>query len=204
MQIITMRCDVIIPAYRETAETLIPTIEAFRKAQGIGQIILADDGLTPEVREKAGKYVDTISFTKHEGKGQAISHALLFAQEDRVILCDGDLHGFTDEHANTLASPYDVMILGVTEYEPMKFVPWPVAADTWALMTGQRAVPTRLLEGLDLHGYCTEVQINRAAFAAGLPIIPVKLKGCEGTPRWNAARRDAMMKDGKWLASQPT
>jgi hypothetical protein len=197
--------DVVIPAREEDPSTLGPTLQAFRDAQGIGRIILVDDRLgwdRPQM-EQVGAMADVVVMRyEHTGKGQAVQEGLTHVNTNRVILCDGDLTGFTSYHAELLAAPYSGMILGTTDYVRGEQVPWPVPPDMWALVTGERSLPTHLVEELPLHGYAMEVQINRAVIESGLSIRAVKLKGCKGTPRWGERRQEEMIRDGRWLAQE--
>jgi len=197
--------DVIIPARNESPETLLPTIWAFRQQPDVNNIILSDDGLTLEALDALYRYPSREFSHQHTcapclGKGQAVKHALNYVTADRVVFCDGDLHNFTVGHAQLLTHPSwtNQMVLGVTEPLP-DHPPRPVPDHIHTLVTGERSVPVSLVRGLDLHGYCMEVQVNAAAERAKLPIEIVKLHGCRGTSRWTPARVTEMKRDGAWL-----
>jgi hypothetical protein len=197
--------DVIIPAREEKPMTLLPTIAAFRGWQNIGKIILVNDGLDDyglNMMHDTMSVVKDVVITKGPGtgKGQAVMAGLPFVTARRIVLCDGDLHGFTRAHAEALAPvrARRMMIRGVTDPTP-GHPPWPVREGVRPLVTGERSLPASLLAGLDLHGYAMEVQINRAAERARLPLGTVNLTGCRGTVRWTERRRAELKADGQWL-----
>lgn len=203
--------DVVIPAREETASTLLPTVWAFFNNPCVDQIIVVNDGLSETVikqltslRVYLGSDMLIMVDGPREGKGQAVAAGLESVTADRVIFCDGDLHGFTTESAWLLCGGItaDTMIIGVTEYKDNFYVPWPVSYADWVAVSGERAVPTDLVRGLDLHGYGMETQINAAARTQGIPIVPVELRGVHGSARWSERRVAEMQRDRKWLREQ--
>lgn len=198
--------DVVIPARNESLETLLPTLRAFRGALGTGKIILVNDYTdterATEVIRGVGDLADVIVPGPRLGKGQAVTAGLRYVGTEDVALCDGDLHGFSSLHADQLLNTlFTGMTLGILDYQE-GHAPWHVPPDAWALMTGQRCVPTDLIRDLPLHGYAMQVQINQAIIGAELPIFPVRLHGCTGTRRWSDTRHSEMVRDGIWLANQ--
>lgn len=204
--------DVIIPARGEEMSTLGPTLAAFVDCPLVENIIVVDDGLAKRVRDDLewfGGRLHGHEFTVIKGpelgKGQAVMAALEHVREQRVIFCDADLHGFNLSHAHILGAAIipDVMIVGVTEYEDRKYVPWHVPIDAWIAVSGERSLPVSLLSGLDLHGYAMEVQISAAAKKAGIPLLAVELAGVAGTPRWGPKREAERRRDAAWLRENP-
>jgi glycosyltransferase involved in cell wall biosynthesis len=196
----------------EEASTIMPTVWAFGRCEVVGRVIVVDDGLSPAVLRVLhqavtyfGRDVVNVVTGPQTGKGQAVMRGLEYVTAPRVTFCDADLHGMKVRHAWLLtASPIvpNLMIIGVTEYKEGLYVPWPVDIQDWIAVSGERSLPIGLLEGLDLHGYGMEVQINAAALAADIPIVPIDLPGVHGTARWNDRRKEEMAEDGKWLKSR--
>jgi hypothetical protein len=197
--------DVIIPAREETLHTLVPTIDAFLGCTLIQQVFVVDDGLDTFVRHYLlENYGHLISMQPgpREGKGQAVETALPLVECERVILCDGDLHGFKVEHAWMLAGAFvdNLMIMGITEYEDYVYLPRKVNPDAWIQVTGERSLPVGTLRRIGgLHGYAMEVQINAQADKDGLAKLPIDLPGVHGTSRWTPRRIEEMKRDGIWL-----
>lgn len=201
--------DVIIPSRGESRYTLLPTIQAFRACVNVRRIILIDDGDT-EITPAFMPYLDTLLPGPREGKGAAVMVGLHASMSPRVVLCDGDLHGFKVRHAMRLVSGgflglgnLEGMVRGFTE-RVEGHPPWPVSAHIQRLVTGERSVPRELLDGLDLHGYAMEVQINRAAFRWGMKVRDVRLRGVRGTARWTDERGRAARETVEWLREQET
>lgn len=201
--------DVVIPARAELMRTLGPTVEAFANCELIDRIIVVDDGLSPGVRDDlesmgrsaygTGKFC--VVRGPQLGKGQAVTAGLNHVTAERVVFCDGDLHGMTKDHVWILAAAVipELMIIGVTEYTEGLYVPWKVRPDAWVAVQGERSLPMSLLSGIELHGYAMEVQVNQAAQRAGLHILRIALSGVHGTPRWSEERASEMRRDGLWL-----
>lgn len=193
-----MLVDVVIPAREEQVGTLIPTIKSFRSDPRCGNIIVVDDGLDPEIRNVVAVFADYVPDGPLLGKGQAVMKGLVLAQTDRVAFCDGDLSGFTPDHAAILLAEAGTdVVLGVPDLTPN--VPWRIDPEAWTLTTGQRSLPRELVTDRYLHGYCMEVQVNALALKAGLALCPVPLAGCKGAPRWSRRRQAEMVRDYQWL-----
>lgn len=197
-----MITDIVIPARGEGVRTLVPTIDAFRACKETGSIILVDDGLEPEVNFLLAPMIDEIVNGPGTGKGEAIIAGLPLVTTERVVLCDGDLMGFTSVHAEFLLRPGRGMLVGVPDPTP-GHPPWYTPPEVRVLVTGERNVPITLLRGLDLHGYVMEHQINMAAYHAKLHTEVVWLTGCHGTPRWDNDRQKALENDQAWLRENP-
>lgn len=200
-----MKTDVIIPVRNETLDTLLPVINAFVGYHKVGYIWLVDNGNSDETTDgiwtMLGTYDQLMDLVcKTPGKGQAVSVGLRNVQSSRVMFCDADLTGFKRRHVSLMLAETRGMVLGVTDAVP-GHPPWPVDAETRALCTGVRVMPTWLPRQCELHGYAMEAVINRKAAATGVPVSTVPLIGVRGKSRWTQARHDSMYEDGRWLTS---
>lgn len=200
---LTTAVDVVIPA-RNEALTLGPIIEAFHGAVNIGKVIVVDDQSTDNTWGVASEYGAMCTRGMGEGKGQAIHEGLQLVTTEHVVLCDGDIKGFTEAHADIMMvdpGP-ECMVVGVLEFSPN--VPWAhKIKDTriWEAVSGQRHLPTALIRDLPLHGYAMEVQINAAVARAGYIVQYRKLNGARGTvkPLSYDRRVKEWMRDLEWL-----
>lgn len=199
-----MMHDVIIPARHESEETLIPTIQAFRVCSFVARIILVNDGLYPDTLKAVARYADLTAWGPRNGKGAAVMEGLEYVTAGRVVLCDGDLTGFRPHHAQTLTGAFSwpsvgrSMIRGLTEALD-GHPPWPISQQVRQAVTGERSIPTELIQGVELHGYAMEVQINDLARRAGLRVRDVRLRGVRGKARWDVKRAQAVQETLTWI-----
>jgi glycosyltransferase involved in cell wall biosynthesis len=193
--------DVIIPA-RNEADTIGPIVEAFRKTETIGDIFVIANGSHSEATaDVASAFGATVSvYNQSEGKGQAIATGLQMVATPNVILCDGDLRGFTSDHVRQFAHGARMQIVGVPDWPGLSPVPWPVRMDVFAQMAGQRCLPADVVRSVPLYGYTVEAFLNRAAEQAGLLTAYVRLEGVIGKIRNNQVRMDELRRDREWLA----
>jgi glycosyltransferase involved in cell wall biosynthesis len=197
------KTDVVIPARGESLNTLMQVLVACLSAANTGLVILVDNGLTPNIRERIySTFEDRMDFEIYHcgtaGKGQALTVGLSYVQSERVMFCDADLTGLLPRHVDALTAPYDGVTLGITQ--PIAgHPPWPVDAHTRAICTGERCMPTQLARSVTLHGYATEAVLNMAAMRQSLPMMQITLDGVKGKARWNSERTQALISDGEWL-----
>jgi glycosyltransferase involved in cell wall biosynthesis len=194
--------DVVIPA-RNEAGTIGGVVMAFTLSPAIGNIIVVcnqcDDGTQDKAME-AGALV--LEQNKETGKGQTLRVGLDYVETPRVMFCDADLSGPVAEYVTAIAAPEpgrNGMIIGVTDYPVLSPVPWRVPKEIFALVSGQRSLPTVIAREVELHGYCVEAMINRVVQEKGLPIEYVYMRGVKGKVRNNSLRMAELRRDRKWL-----
>jgi glycosyltransferase involved in cell wall biosynthesis len=198
----TTAVDVIIPARNEET-TIGGIIDAFLLCTMVGKIIVVSDHSEDNTLSVAMAHHATLVVEGFGlGKGQAVMSGLVFVDTAMVCLCDADLTGFTTEHAEILMNAMPgTMLIGVPEFTPN--LPWAHKAtqEQWGDVSGERCLPTRLLYGIDLHGYAMEVQINRAVESEGLLIEKRNLTGVKGVPKPNSYPRRIQdyQRDLEWL-----
>jgi glycosyltransferase involved in cell wall biosynthesis len=196
-----MPFDVVIPCLNEE-DTIGDIVSAFGVCPPIRSVIVVDNGSEDHTAKVAFDRGATVRTCETKGKGQAILAGMALVTTRRVILCDGDLRGLRPWHVRLLCrSPYTGLVIGVPDFTPN--LPWAAPGPIWNLMSGIRTVPAQLIRGIpELHGYCTEWQLNEAATRAKLRFRFEYLDGVKGTPRPYAERVKAYREDGEWLSSR--
>jgi glycosyltransferase involved in cell wall biosynthesis len=191
--------DVVIPCLNEE-ETIGPIVSAFGVCPPIRSVIVVDNGSEDRTAYRAFERGARVATCETKGKGQAILAGMALVSTRRVILCDGDLRGLLPWHVRLLCrAPYSGMVVGVPDFTPN--LPWAAPGLVWNLVSGIRALPAGLVRRIpELHGYCTEVQINEAATKANLRFRFEYLHGVKGTPRPLVVRIKAYREDGEWLS----
>lgn len=191
--------DVVLPA-RQCSLTLEDIVSEFSAHPAIGRIIVVSN--PPDLMHEAilRAYPSVVHIQcMADGKGQAVKRGLERVITPSVVLCDADILNLTQDHISTLICEAvldeDAMVVGVCDppdnLSERRLWSWP-----W--VSGERCVPTRLLQPLQLHGYLMETQINYAASYAKLPIRFEWLKGCISPYRMSEERIAAMVRDGTW------
>lgn len=196
--------DVVIPC-RNEADTVPAVVQAFLAVDYIGTVHVAVDADTTD---------DTVTLLmKHprpprlhvhntgvRGKGENIGTVIDCVDTATVIFCDGDLTGLTPDHIRGFTCPCPWMTIGVIDYPQLSPVPWVVPMDTWAMMSGERCLPTDLARRIPWHGYTVEAFLNREADRTGVEIHFKRLAGVSGKARNNAVRMTELRRDREWLA----
>jgi glycosyltransferase involved in cell wall biosynthesis len=160
--------DVVIPARNEEG-TVLPILYAFRAHPQIRQIVLVVDADTQDnTYDKVRQYIHDAEKNNIRvlvgpaggGKGQNVQAGLLYVRTRRVIFCDADIIGLTNQHIDRLAKSYPHQLQTILVPKFPANVPEHVT-NAWPWVSGQRCVTTSFITDLDLHGYLMEVQINR-------------------------------------------
>ena len=151
--------DVVIAAY-DCADTIGATVRAFRS---VGNCIVVDAGSSDDTYDKAMLAGARVVSGKSLGKGECVTLGLSCVETDRVILCDGDIRGFTSAHAELMAEPTDSMLRGrITGLFRMSS--GSLSHRTLApCLTAVRSLPTWLARGVELSGLAYQQQLNLAA-----------------------------------------
>lgn len=199
-----MTIDVVIPA-RNEAPTIGAIVEEFCAHVNIGRVIVPVDADTTDDTHEVATAAGALSILPDAtGKGQVAWRGLMLVDTERVIFCDADLRGLTQDHITHLAHPCDdAMILGVPDPPDVSRMP-ARAVDrllwSWPWVTGQRSLPTALVRSIKppLHGYLMETQINRAVSVAGCAVLFERLRGLVSPFNLSASRLAAMERDRLW------
>lgn len=201
-----MKLDVIIPA-RDESDTIYDVARAFCDHPDICcvNVVIDSDDLGDTVQNLPLSYDKLhVRMPPLRGKGQLITHALDYVATDRVILCDSDLKNLQAHHIDFLTqNNRPGIIIGVPDYpgdmdlDPTKGKDIK-AINSWPWVSGERSLPTALIRGVELHGYLVEVQINKLAQLAGLPVWHERLNGLKSPWRMTARRLWEMERDREW------
>lgn len=154
--------DVVIPAWNEES-TLPAILRVLTTHDAIGRVIVVvDEETTDETAMKAKEHTPFVINSGEHGKGQNVLLGMGLVQTDHVLFCDADYSHLTHKHVDIMLNGrgYEWLTIGVPEF-PVD-VPANVIS-AWPWVSGIRIMPTSLPNALDLHGYLTEVQINRYA-----------------------------------------
>jgi glycosyltransferase involved in cell wall biosynthesis len=206
-----MATDVIIPV-RNEEHTVLSIVTAFLGCPHTRSVLVAVDAdTTDNTAVRARMPGVNVIMTGERGKGQVIKKALNYVESKQVVLCDGDLVGFTPFHADCLltrwAGSYTIGVPDLTlsindilSSEAVRKRPeWLTGiVANWPLISGERCVPVRMLRGIDLHGYLTEVQINAACAKVGIRPRFVQLTGVRAPFIMSDKRIEEMERDREW------
>jgi glycosyltransferase involved in cell wall biosynthesis len=198
--------SVIIPV-RNEQDTIEDIVTEFSTHPRINQVAVVID---PDSEDHSADLVRSYSF-QHEnvklvmsrsaGKGQCIKEGLLHVIDQRVIFSDSDYTGLNAAHINWLAGLDDgdsAMRIGVPDY-PDNFPPeFPNMKLSWPYVSGLRSLRTSIAHQIEMHGYVTEVQLNRGYEKRGLPIQYQWLEGLKSPLRLTEKRKAEMERDREW------
>lgn len=184
----------LIPAYNEQ-DRIAATIAALRSiatAEGIGEVIVVDDGSTDgtaAAAEAAG--ADVVFRQANQGKGAALRAAKLLASGDILLLVDADL-GDSASEAAKLVRPVVSGLADMTIAQfpagagkgggvglVVKLARWGIRKLTGHTMasplSGQRAIRVSALEEIGgfASGWGVEVALTVEAFRAGFRIMEI-------------------------------
>jgi glycosyltransferase involved in cell wall biosynthesis len=99
--------SVIVPVYNEE-QTVSKVVSNLLSNPYFFEVICVNDGSTDESLrelEKFGDRIKLISFTKNQGKGQALAKGIERAKGDLVVFIDADLTNLSESHIETLLLP---------------------------------------------------------------------------------------------------
>lgn len=167
--------DVIIPA-RNEEKTIGALVRTFKYHSLIRQVIVVIDMDTTDRTQNEALKNAAIIVYGDKGKGQNIRLGLHYVETERIILCDGDITGFTSEHIDVLTRGLSPFVIGVPDFPIKEVLDCPKVTNTWLpqimhsypWVSGERVVITRILREINLHGYLAEVQINNAHKKLGI------------------------------------
>jgi glycosyltransferase involved in cell wall biosynthesis len=187
--------DVIIPAKNEdkTIGDIVETLEADPR---IGQIIVCCDSCDDGTEVTALLHgASMVLADKYGGKGQAVMAGLEHVRTDKVMFCDADYVGVTEDHVSALLCDCPGIVVGIPdippEYPDHRLWAWP-----WC--SGLRIVPTVLTLPLELHGYLMETQLNLAARNVQMAVRFKWLHGLKAPWNMSETRLAAMQADYEW------
>ena len=194
--------DVIIPA-RNEQDNILSLVREFEWHPAIGTVIVGIDADTTD--NTVGVLFSTTATLLFgaRGKGQVVSRCLQIATSPYVLFCDADVKGLTQVHIDLLianaifddAGEHPVVTIGVPD------VPENYPTDrlwAWPWVSGQRCVPRRLVNMLNLHGYLMEAQINAATKHAAMPINFEWLTGLKSEYKMTDKRLAEMQRDADY------
>jgi glycosyltransferase involved in cell wall biosynthesis len=191
----------IIPFYNESAKSVVKNVKEVLKVKEIGSFILIDDG---------SKSVATYSILKmlfinrknilikrlenNFGKTFAIHHALNYAPDGNIFLCDSDLKNLDNEEISNAIIKFDLLDLDMLILRRIKisFLPKIIRSDT--LLSGERILRKTDLKNIiqsSVKGYELEVAINQYFINNNLE------KGCFWSP--SSAVNNYKYKKGKFF-----
>jgi glycosyltransferase involved in cell wall biosynthesis len=99
--------SVIVPVYNEE-QTVSEVVSNLLSNPNFFEVICVNDGSTDESLRELEKFRDRIkliSFTKNQGKGQALAAGIERAKGDFVAFIDADLTNLSEVHVEALLSP---------------------------------------------------------------------------------------------------
>jgi glycosyltransferase involved in cell wall biosynthesis len=161
----------IIPFYNESAKSVVRNVREVLKVKEIDSIILIDDG---------SKSVATYSILRtifinrpnilikrlenNFGKTFAIYHALNYASDGNIFLCDSDLKNLDNEEISNAINKFDLLDLNMLILRRIKisFLPKIIRSDT--LLSGERILRKTDLKNIiqsGVKGYELEIAINQ-------------------------------------------
>lgn len=197
--------EVIIPALNEE-KTIYNIVHTFKAHQRIGNVIVMIDDKTNDNTESEARLAgaETLRLNGITGKGQLIRWGTVGMDEERVILSDGDYTRINKHVVEMVASPQvtGMRVIvprfpGAARWNASGF-PAPFHATAWAVNSGLRNVPFKLIEGQVLHGFLTETQLNKKAQEEGIEIELIQVDSLIAPLRFTDARLNAMEDDRKW------
>jgi glycosyltransferase involved in cell wall biosynthesis len=167
--------DVIIPA-RDEEPTVAGVVRAARAAQGVGRVIVVDDGSsdrTAAVAAAAGAFVVQARPPGEPGdKAQALARGVEASEARVLVFFDADIENVRPVHFEALAEPVlagDVgLSCGIVDYGALRnplFLRLPP-------ITGLRALPREVFDGVPAakrNGFQIEIMINEVVVRRGLP-----------------------------------
>jgi hypothetical protein len=207
------RVVVIIPAYNE-AGRIGAVLDTVVKCPSVHEVIVVSDGSTDRTAQVAASYgVKTDVLTKNVGKGGAMLHGALCAEDaDILIFLDADLIGLTSEHVSALVQP---VVDGRSSMAIGQFVGGRSVTDLAQLLvkciSGQRAIERDLflsIPSVDKVGYGVEMLITLHVTSQKLDTLVVPLRGVThpmkeeklGFVRGAAARTRMYLQMGRFWA----
>jgi glycosyltransferase involved in cell wall biosynthesis len=172
---------VVIPAYNE-ARRIRRVIDAARRAPGVVEIVVVDDGSTDHtalVAQASGARV--VKLPENRGKGAALRAGAEDAQAPVLVFLDADLLGLTPAHVLALAEPVAAgradMTMGVFAAGRART---DLAQKLTPFLSGQRALRRETflaIPNLAEARYGVEVVLAGHAREAGLRVEKVNLPG---------------------------
>lgn len=180
----------IIPAYNEE-ENISATINAIKQIDGIGQIIVVDDGSKDNTYREAALHKDIVMLRNrsNKGKGGAIQAALPFVTNNFVILIDADLRESASEMKkllnNTKRSSRAMLVavypkpikkggFGLVKGLTKKGLYMLTSQYSESALSGQRLVYTDFLRGIKLpSSFGLEFKITLEALKSSMSIVEV-------------------------------
>lgn len=161
----------IIPFYNENFVNVVKTVREVKKVKEIDLIIVVDDGsnsvATYEILKTIYVNRSDVSIkrlSQNFGKTFAIYHALNYAPNGNIVLCDSDLKNLDNEEISNAVVKFDMLGLDMLILRRLKigFLPKIIRADT--LLSGERILRKKdLIEAIrkGVVGYQLEVAINQ-------------------------------------------
>lgn len=184
-----MKVTAIVPVYNEekTIGNVLKTLTSSRK---IDEVIVVNSGSTDNTKNIIKKFrVKVIHLNGPIGKGGAVEKAVDYVKSDIVFMCDGDLHGLTEEHIAQILRPLEKgnasMCVGIRKNPIIGgyFI------DRMILTGGERAVLTPIfkeaMKNPLIKGWGLESVLNHYCKANNYKIATVNLEGVTHTLRAN-------------------
>jgi glycosyltransferase involved in cell wall biosynthesis len=161
----------IVPA-RDEERTVGEVVRALKRARGIDEVIVVDDGSTDgtaAAAESAGARV--VRLPENLGKGQALRAGVAATRAGILFFCDADFLGLAPAHVERLLEPVRsgrlAMCAGLRDRGPLT----PIIAHL-PLISGERALRREVFEGVPerfLRGFRVEIALNWYCRANRLP-----------------------------------
>lgn len=175
------RYSIIIPAYNE-ARRIRRVIEVARRAPGVEEVIVVDDGSEDQTaRVAAACGARVIRLRENQGKGAAMLAGAKAVRTDVVLFLDADLLGLTVAHLERLAEPVTSgeadMTMGLFDDGRRTT---DLAQRLAPFLTGQRAMRRETflaVPGVGETGFGAEVAISTFARDMNLRVAKVTLPG---------------------------
>ncbi|MBE0447528.1 MAG: glycosyltransferase family 2 protein [Actinobacteria bacterium] len=183
------RVVAVIAAFNEE-DRIAATVSAVKKIDGIGRILVVDDGSrdsTGDIAEQAGAQV--LRLGENVGKGKALQKAVVAITEEIVLFLDGDLGDCADEAGKVLtpvlSGAADMAIADFPKPKKAGGLGFVKGLGRWGIrrftgkamnepLSGQRAVKTELIKGLNFEsGYGLEVGLSIDILKKGCRVIEV-------------------------------
>ena len=182
-----IKVTAVVPVYNEE-KTIGNILKALTSSYKISNIIIINAGSTDRTRKIINKFKVKILNLKYPiGKGGTIKKATKYINSDIVFMCDGDLHGFKEEHINQILEPlekgYASMCIGIRKNPIIGgyFI------DKLILTGGERAVFTSIFKEVMknplIEGWGLESVLNYYCKKNDYKIITVNMKDVTHTLR---------------------